>query len=232
MAVQTLSSIRDFVRNAMEASVNDVPNALIDLWAQDALYMLTGRTDRWPFYAATWSLPTVIGTRDYSLTSMNVDIIESIHVTSGLDGRELWRITFEDGLGYYSGVNDINAPVEYWAVRGETLSLFPRPAAVYTLTLVGFRNPTNFVDQGAGAAPDMPERFHTAVAYYCLAQAYGKQEDTQMAAYWMSQFERTAVMAERETLVQHRGRVQMARGFATPRTFKSWYRSLHRGSGF
>lgn len=186
MSHHTLQNIRDFVRGHLDIEEDDLSNAVLDHFIREGSKRVERAEKRWPFYEKEWSFNTVAGTSDYTLTSIANDISEVGALISprqpldwiGRDEADRWFPLQSATTGY---------PVAFsqWA---EELRLYPTPDAVYTIIVRGYRKPTEWVDAGAGATPDMHEDLRNCVAQWALARAYAQQDDPEMASLFERQF--------------------------------------------
>jgi|SRR5688500_6280630 len=182
----TLDQIRTFVRSHLDLDVEDMPDALIDVFIREGSKRVEKASSRWPFYENVWTFTTVQGQRSYPFATIGVDLDQISAVQS--DDRLLEWV----GTDLYTVLNPSNTtttskPTQYawWA---DVLYLVPTPDAAYTLTVYGYRTPIDWVANGAGATPDLPDEMHNTVATWALAKCYAQQEDPELASVYERQF--------------------------------------------
>lgn len=183
-----LQQIRDYIRSAMDLEIEDLPDTLIDIWVRDGSKRVERAEARWPFFETVLSYnievnPFVL----YPLSgiSTNLDQISSIVVTS--HGPLKWV-----------GVDAMNALEEasptatgrpvYWTRFGDFLQFHPMVDTTYPATVRGYRRANDWIADGSGAVPDLPDELHNTVATWALSKAYAQQEDPEMAAVYERQF--------------------------------------------
>jgi len=186
----TLDQLRRYVRQHLDLDESEVPNDLLDVWARDATIKISRTRKRWPFFEASWTLTTVAGQRDYSLSDIalfdpTVDEIVSIVRN---DRRLVFMGRDEAEGAYLPYQSSSNGFVSYFNIWNDTLRLYPTPTFADTLEIRGYRKVNDWVADGAGAVPDFPEDFHDAVRLYLLGMAYMQQEDPEMASQFLGAF--------------------------------------------
>lgn len=181
-----LQQIRDFVRGHMDIEAEDLPDAVLDVMIREGSKRVERAENRWPFYAKRWTYETVDGTDEIDFSEVASDI-ESIQSIKG----PRWVLQFV-GQDYAAGRWPDNVTSEgeptHWGVEYETLYLWPTPDDAYSLTIRGYRTPTDWVANGAGAEPDLPNDLHNTVAMWALARAYEQQDDPEMASIFERKF--------------------------------------------
>jgi hypothetical protein len=180
----TLADIRDFVRTHLDVDDDDLPNSLLDSFIREGSVRIERAEKRWPFYAESWTLDTVADTSEYTFASIgdgDVDQIQSIRSTN----YTLEWLGRDESFRYYPPNTTASGEPRYWSVWGTTLKLHPTPDGVYSLAILGFRKPVDWVALGAAEEPDLPEDLHNTVATWALARGYSHQDDPEMAAFYM-----------------------------------------------
>lgn len=182
----SLQAIRDYVRTHIDLDIEDLPDALLDVFVREGSKRVEKANPRWPFYEATWTFPTVAAQRDYPLSTVSTEI-NSIASVSADDRQLLWV-----GRDVYQELNPLNSTSSgkpkwytWWA---DTLSLYPTPDAAYSLTMRGYRKPLDWVADGAGGIPDLPDELHNTVATWALSKSYNQQEDPELGGIYEGQF--------------------------------------------
>lgn len=188
MAAYTLADIRANTRAQMELESSDLSDTLIDLWATEATLQIVAERKRWPYFETEWSLAVVSGTQSYALSSLSPtsSVVRDVSAVRDPDNSVLmWAEKRELDRRFIS--SNSGQPT-FWTLFGSSLYLYPTPSANDTFTITGYRKVNDWVADGAGASPDLPEELHPAVLHYCMFKGYAQQEDQGMATYWSQQF--------------------------------------------
>lgn len=184
-----LQQIRDYVRNHIELEIDDLPDSVLDVFIREGSKRVEKAETRWPFYEESWTLTTAIGTRNYALTGA-VPTATAVDQLTNVQGPK-WNLVWI-GREQYDVLNppDFTSQSEptHVALWDSELWLSPTPDAAYTLTLRGYRKPTDWVANGAAAQPDLPDELHNTVATWALSRAYAQQDDPELAAVYERQF--------------------------------------------
>lgn len=181
-----LQAIRDFVRGHMDIEAEDLPDVVLDVMIREGSKRVERAENRWPFYAKRWVYDTAAGVDeiDFSLIGSDVESIQSIK-----GPRWALRYVGQDWAAdaWPENVASSSEPT-HWSVEYQTLYLWPIPNDVYSLIIRGYRTPVDWVAQGAGAEPDLPNDLHNTVAMWALARAYEQQDDPEMASIFERKF--------------------------------------------
>ena len=184
----SLQQIRDYVRTALDLELDDLPDTLLDMWAREGSKRIERAETRWPFYETiyTWSVvPDPSGVYLMTLVDANLDQISSIDVPDF--GPLKWVGTDVLDTLKAQGPDATGRPV-YYTTWGTNILFYPALDTTYSLTVRGYRKATDWVSQGAGATPDLPDELHNTVATWTLSKAYAQQEDPELAALYERQF--------------------------------------------
>lgn len=177
-----LQQIRDYVRVHLDVEIEDLPDAVLDIFIREGSKRIERAEDRWPFYEATFPLATVAAQRDYAFTDISATL-ESIHSIRG-EQWELKNLGVDQGDRRWPRNIQQTAEPSHFAVWNKTLRLYPDPDLTYNLIIRGYRKPDDWVDEGAGAEPDMPDELHNTVALWALSRAYNQQEDPELGGIY------------------------------------------------
>jgi hypothetical protein len=175
----TLQQIRQYIWDHLDLDSTELPTNLLDTWAREASVKITNARTRWPFFEQDWELTTVAGQRDYPFSAIT-PTPDQITSVMGYQRRLAWIGRDEAERRYLPSQTGNGIPVLFstWNAK---LRLYPYPTAGETLSLRGYRQPIDWVSQGAGAVPDFPDDFHDLIRQYVLSMSYAHQEDTQLA---------------------------------------------------
>lgn len=181
-----LQQIRDFVRAHMDIEVEDLVDDVLDVFIAEGSQRIARAEKRWPFYATRWTYVTVADTDevDFADISADIDQIQSIK------GPQ-WRLQYigidvADDV-WPENVTESSEPT-HWSVENEVLYLYPTPSDAYSLRIRGYRKQSDWMAEGAGAEPDLPEELHNTVAVWALSRAYEQQDDPEMASIFERKF--------------------------------------------
>lgn len=203
MAQLTVQNIRDYVRNFIQVTSDDLPDTLIDSWTQEAYDDLVGHDIRWPWFefggqdaANNYTINLVSGQQNYPLPPIVVQgyscpvdpkkilAVAGQHWELTYIGQTMLEETFPKAF-----VTNTNEPTA-WSEWGQTgITVWPVPiVSSYQILLRGYREPVDFVSLGAGGVIDGPNEFGTAIQQYALSNGWAQQSDLQQAAYWMQNY--------------------------------------------
>lgn len=203
MAGLTVQSFRDYVRAFIDVGPTDIQDSLIDFWTQEGYDDLIGLDVRWPFFevggqdnGTTYSLTTVAAQQVYPLTNVEV---AGHTAKASMDPKRIiavqgphWELPYAsqtDLESVFTPSVNVSSEPERWSIWGETgITLWPVPNAAFTVNIRGYRNPVDWMSEGAGSMVDAPTDFHTALQQYVLSNAWSQQSDPQQAAYWMQNY--------------------------------------------
>lgn len=202
-----LSEMRDYVRNVVDIDTTDIANTTLNTFIRDGSDLIAYSEKRWPFYEASTTFSTVADTKDYTMATVGASLTVShdgVTISPGL--REVASLRTNDHVVQYLGRDDgdVLYPLDtnstgepfYWTVWGNTVRLYPTPAAVYTINVRAYRNPIEFggntvIHRSSIAdadTPDFPDPFDPVLALYAIYRAYQQQEDTGMAQQYYVAF--------------------------------------------
>lgn len=197
MAGMLASEIRSFVRTSLDVDVDDIPDSILNVWLSDAVTRIISYFNESPtFLQVEYKFDTIIGQQSYKLDTLATftDVNTGLTITQPLQAVDEVR-----GPNYsltprqhrqvresYRADAPSGRPQEFshW---GRDLYLWPKPASVETVYLLGIRSPNwNWVT--SNLVPDLPEEFHVLVAHWALARAYAQQDDPEMANFFRGEF--------------------------------------------
>lgn len=189
----TLADIRAFVRLWLDVDEEDTPSAVIDHGIREACRIIWRRAP-WSWAREKFTLNLVAGTATYTLASVTspstngatLHRVYSIYYDN-VDGQELVYADLSDAFRKYRTLTT-GKPLE-WTQDGQSLTVWPVPDNVYTLTIYGTRGPLDWVAQGDNAVPDLPEEYVDLVKTWALHTAYLHQDDPEMAGETQNLFQ-------------------------------------------
>jgi hypothetical protein len=231
--MSTNAELVAFVRDITDLDEVDLPTSLIRSYMRDGFNRIINLERRWPFYEVQTTLNTVANQRDYPVSSLAGNTFRE--VTSILDnsavGNKLAIIALDEAESVWHGSFDTPTRPLFYAEWGETIKLYPKPDTVYPLIIRGYRKPTYGWVTDPDLEPDLDYRFHDAIAYYAVSQAYRRQEDNEMAGVYKQSFDEAVFLARKEVMrpSSHRPMI-MSRGTVRP-SYKYWLESMGRNLG-
>ena len=186
----SLQQIRDYVRLHLDLEIEDLPDQVLDFFIREGSHRIERAEPRWPFYEISVPLGLLTGQSTISKAEIDptLDQISGItHDVSVAFPPLVWvgRETINDQLSMRP--NALGRPLYFSEWAGNVL-FFPTPDLDYNLTVHGYRRGSDWVADGAGASPDLPEELHNTVAVWAVAKAYAQQEDELLAGLYERQF--------------------------------------------
>jgi hypothetical protein len=213
--VATLQDIRDFTRNTLQTDSTDLPDSLVDVFANESVSRVLGLRDDWPHLYSEGTLSMVTGDGIYSLSSGSFTpttfrTIESVWDDAPF-GRSLMEMDYQGAAAAWIGPSaSITSDPYYFSVYGGNLYLWPIPNATRTLRIGGYREP-NVMSAGSDQ-PDLPIVFHAAIQYGTCSIAYAQQEDPELAQFWRNMANESVGVAIRNLFMNSRHRPIMLWG--------------------
>jgi len=193
----TLQNIRDHVRSVLDLDETDLADTVIDVFAREGSNRIEQSAARWPLYEVDYTFTTVAGQSDYPLSSIDVgDLRTPVRLRS--PNHELSWIGSDVGdMGWPRNIVTSSDPY-YWRSWGDVIRLYPTPNSDYIIQVRGYRRARDWVAEGAGGEPDLPDELQNLVTVWTLARAYAQQEDVELASFYMTNF------ASELDVLQHR----------------------------
>lgn len=199
----TIVQLRSLVRQITTIdSSADLPDSLIDTYAKDGFQRMLNLERRWPFLEVKYSMNTVANTREYLISSISTGNLREITsvVDTSVAGNRLHLIGTDEGERIWNGTLDVASRPLYYAEWADTLSLYPKPNAVYPLTIRGYRKPSYTWLTVLAQEIDCDERLHFAVVYYVVSQVYKRQEDAELSQMYETSFNSAVALAHEELM--------------------------------
>lgn len=181
----SLQQIRDYVRNHMDLEVEDLPDAVLDVFIREGSRKVESAEQRWPFYEASYSAATAAAVGALAKSAVSPELKRVSEIVHADNGDILTWVSVPESQRF----NGQSGRPTHYAEWGDDILLLPTPDAVYSLTIFGYRHQRDWVAEGAGAEPDMDEPLHNTVALWALHRAYAQQEDPEQAGLFHSLFD-------------------------------------------
>lgn len=210
----TLQEIRDYVRESLDIEQDDLPDSLLDAYIREGSKRIERAEARWPFYEATYGVTLPSGETSVAKSTVGADldqIVNIVHDNGSYPSLE-W-IGFDVYQELLKQQPDTTSRPMYYAEWGDTLHFFPEADTSYAVTVYGYRKAADWVSQGTGATPDLPDELHNTVAMWALQRAYSQQEDPELSALYERQFSdelnefrrRLVLTPQKQPMVLNRG---------------------------
>lgn len=178
-----LNGYRLYVRTLLDLDASEMPDLLVDAWVRSGFTAIARRINRWSFYQAEDSFTTVGGTRGPH-TLGTVKDIERIVGPRGV----VPFVDHSEAEARYLTLGAVSGPAEAYSVWNGGVYMWPTPVAAETFAVRGYRSPTDWMNGGAGAVPDLPADFHDVLLNYVVSQGHMFNEDPDLASVRMQQF--------------------------------------------
>jgi len=222
----SLADVRTMVRNISDLDSVDLPNSIIDDAVKEAFQRIIALERRWPKYQETYTFNTVASQRPYTISTIG-DIREVISlVDTSSAGSRLTMIPYDNAEDIWLGNTDVPSRPYFYAIWDAQLHLYPKPDAVYAITLRAYRNPVYTWLTNTSEAIDLDEWFHILLAYFVLARVYQRQEDPELSAMYLRSFEEGVAMARRDLMKTPSARPLLMSGGRQYPTMRRWLQTL------
>ena len=231
--MSNVNELIQLVRDITDLDEADLPVALIRTYIKDGYDRVINLERRWPFFETSATLSTVSGQRDYPLSSIASGTFREITsiVDTSMAGNRLSLVSIDDAERVWNAALDSPSRPLYFVEWGDNIKLYPKPDAVYPLSIRGYRKPTYTWVTDANVQVDCDERLHTAIAYYAISQAYKRQEDTEMANVYKQSFDEAVGLARGELMRSPAHRPMIFAGGSPRFNENYWLQQLARGMG-
>lgn len=222
----TLAQVRTMVRDISDLDTTDVPNSIIDNAVKEAFQRIVALERRYPKYQETYTFNTVANQRPYTISTIG-DIREIISlVDTSSSGARLTMIPYDNAEEIWLGNTDTASRPYFYAVWDSALHLYPKPDAIYSITVRAYRNPVYTWLTNTSEEIDLDEWFHVLLAYFALARVYQRQEDPELSQMYMRSFEEGVAMARRDLMKTPSARPLLLSGGRQYPTMKRWLQTL------
>lgn len=222
----TLAQVRTMVRAISDLDTTDVPNSIIDDAAKEAFQRIVALEKRFPKYQETYTFNTVADQRPYTISTIG-DIREIISlVDTSTSGSRLTMIPYDNAEEIWLGNTDIASRPYFYAIWDAALHLYPKPDAIYSITVRAYRNPVYTWLSDTSESIDIDEWFHILIPYFVLARVYQRQEDPELSQMYMRSFEEGVAMARRDLTKTPMARPLLLSGGRQYPTMRRWLQTL------
>lgn len=221
-----LGDVRTTVRDISDLDTTDLPNSLLDTFVKEAFQRIVALERRWPFFQETFTMDTIVDQRPYSIAGIG-DIREIISIVeTTASGNRFTEIAYDDAEDIWLGNTDVAGRPYFWAVWDAQIWLYPKPDAVYPLTVRAYRNPSYAWLSNTATEIDLDGWFHVLLAHYALARVFQRQEDSEMAAMYQRLFEEGVAMARKDLMKARSHRPLLLSGGRKYPTMRRWLQTL------
>lgn len=184
----TLQDIRDYSRTYTDTDELDLPNNLVDAWAQEGFNKIAYGRRHWNFYDITFDFNTVAGTQSYSLAAGGINANQIVEIdTIHYDNYFVNPIDHRHAQKKFLPNTNTGNPT-YWSKRDNKIWLWRIPGSVLAITVSAYRAPADWIADGSGGTPDLPTEFHPFIRDYVAMKALYHEDDIEMAQAMEAQF--------------------------------------------
>lgn len=186
----SLQQIRDYVRLHLDLEIEDLPDQVLDVFIREGSKRIERAEPRWPFYEISATLVLAAGESSTTKTNIAADLdqVTGIEHTGNVFWPPLVWIghdSLQDLKSHRPGSSGRPIHFSEWA---GSVFFFPAADIEYTFTVYGYRKAADWIADGAGATPDLPDELHNTIALWAVSKAYSQQEDPELASLFERQF--------------------------------------------
>jgi hypothetical protein len=194
-----LQELRTYVRAQLDVEEEELPNDMTDAYLAEAYIRTMSMENRWPFFETSWEVGKP-GTDSVLVLPTDCDAggLFSVRV----NGARLVQVSNEQAEDSNAQMAGTTTP-GWYSLWGREMRLWPSPTADVTVYLRGYRMPSDWISQGAGAEVDADVRLHRLLAHYAIALAYAQQEDEVLEDVYMKRWQ-ASFMAARNAICNPR----------------------------
>jgi hypothetical protein len=228
--MSTLNDLTAIVRDITDLDEVDLPLSLIRQYMKDGFQRIVNLERRWPSYETTYTMSTTSNQRAYPISSIGGgDLREVVSmIDNSQSGNRLTLTSTDEAERVWNGSLDTPARPLYYTEWGDIINLYPKPDAVYPITVRGYRKPSYLWVNDGAVEIDCDERFHLAMAYYAISQSYKRLEDNEMSAMYKQSFDEAVSLARREIMKPNSHRPMVMSKGLVRFSEKFWLESLGR----
>lgn len=194
----TLAELRSKVRSQTQTTDAILTDSEVDSWLQEAFDRTIAAENQWPFYEYTWSLTLTAGSSTIAMpTSPSVEASGIVSLVDSTANARLVMVDHEWAENWYTTNPITVGTAVHYSIWADTIHFWPVTdfADDHTISLRGFRRPSDWIADGASAEPDCDSRLHLALANYAIALAYIQQEDESLERVYMERWQKDVEMA-------------------------------------
>ena len=186
-----LQQLRDYIRAQLDIEEEELPNEMCDAYIAEAYIRTMSMENRWPFFESSWTVgkPAV-----EPAVTLPDDCDASGLFSVRMNGRRLVQVSNEQAEDSGSQVSS-STTTGWYSLWGRSMYLWPNPDVDTTITMRGYRLPSNWIEDGAGAEVDADIRLHRLLAHYAIALAYAGQEDEVLEDVYMKRWQASFLAA-------------------------------------
>jgi hypothetical protein len=222
----TLATLRSQVRSMADLDETDLPDSVIDQFAREGFQRIYTLERRWPYLQETYTFNTVAQQREYTISAIGDirDIISVVDTSSS--GNRFTLIDHNNAEEVWLGNTDVPSRSYFFSIWDGKLYFWPKPDAVYPITVRAYRNPTYTWLSNAALTIDIDEWFHALLPYFVLSRVYQRQEDSELAAMYMRSFEEGVALARRDLMKASSAQPVIMSGGRKYPTMRRWLQTL------
>jgi len=226
-----LDTLRAQVREMADLDEFDLPNSVIDQYAKEGFQRIYALERRWPYLQQTYTFNTVAGQREYLISAIG-DIREIISIVDASPaGNRLTLIDHNTAEDVWIGNLDTASRPYFYSFWDGTVYLWAKPDTIYPMTVRAYRNPVYTWLTTTTQTIDIDQWFHAILPYFVLARVYQRQEDAELAAMHMRNFEEGVALARRDLMKASSAQPVVLSGGRRYPTMQRWLQQLGRTLG-
>lgn len=183
-----LQQLRDYIRTQLDMDDEELPNALLDSYLNEAFQRTISMESRWPFLETSWAVAKVPDVATITLPE-DCDTTGIDSFLTAAEGNRLVQVGNELAQDRFGGQNG-SVPA-YYSIHGTHVHLWPQPdiGATISYYIWGHRFPRDWITEGPDTAPDCDVRLHILLAHYAIALVYAMEEDEVLEDTYMKRFQ-------------------------------------------
>ena len=222
----SLNTLRSQVRTMADLDEVDLPDSIVDQFAREGFQRIYALERRWPYLQETYTFNTVVGQREYTISTIG-DIREIISVLdTSSSGARLTLIPYDNAEEIWLGNTDVPSRPYFYSFWDKKIQLWAKPDAVYPITVRAYRNPVYTWLSDPDETIDLDEWFHSLLPYFVLGRVYQRQEDAQLAQMHLNSFEQGVGLARRDLMKASSAQPVIMSGGRQYPTMRRWLQTL------
>lgn len=185
-----LLQLREYIRVQLDMDEEELPNALLDSYLSEAYARTVSMENRWPFFEAYFEVAQTPDSGAVVLPQ-ECNVSQIATVIDMANGNRLTQIGNEYAEDNFNATNNSSGSATYYSIWGNMIHLWPRitPSLEVQLFIRGYRNPVDWISQGATGEVDADPRLHILLAHYAIALCYAQQEDEVLEDVYMKRWQ-------------------------------------------